>query len=140
MVGVLPLHHRLAGRKLLQPADFEGERFVAHSQLLDTRSMIDAIMLSHGVNRQINIEAQLSATILKLVEAGAGISLLDPISAGAYTGGLLKFIPFEPVVVADYAIVFSSRAASTLAFKPFLDHVKREIRKVVPQHLVVVRG
>ena len=137
MVGVVPIHHRLASRKVLHPEDFEGESFIAPSALMESRTKIDALMLSRGVNRRINVETQFSAAMVKLVEAGAGLALIEPLTASAYTGGLLKFIPFEPEIVADYSIVFSPRMSSTLIFKPFIDHARREIRKILPAYLIV---
>ena len=73
----------------------------------------------------------------RLHGASAGLALIEPLTASAYTGGLVKFVPFEPEIVADYSIVFSPRMASTLIFKPFIDHARREIRKMLPAHLVV---
>lgn len=137
MVGVVPIHHRLASRKVLHPKDFEGERFIAPTALMESRTKIDALMLSHGVNRRINVETQFSSAMVKLVEAGAGLALIEPLTASAYTGGLLKFIPFEPEIVSDYSIVISPRMSSTLILKPFIDHARREIRKMLPAHLIV---
>ncbi len=137
MVGVVPVHHRLAARKVLRPEDFEGERFIAPTALMEARTKIDALMLAHGVHRRINVETQHSSAIVKLVEAGAGLALIEPLTASAYSGGLLKFIPFEPDIVTDYSIVMSPRAASTLIFKPFIDHARREIRRMLPANLVV---
>ncbi|MDM0032454.1 LysR substrate-binding domain-containing protein [Variovorax sp. J22P271] len=137
MVGVVPIHHRLASRKVLRPEDFEGESFIAPSPLMETRTQIDAVMLSHGVNRRIHVETQHSSAIVKLVEAGAGLGLIEPLTASAYTGGLLKFVAFEPAIVADYSIVISQRMSSTLILKPFIDHARREIRRMLPGHLIV---
>jgi DNA-binding transcriptional LysR family regulator len=137
MVGVLPVNHRLATREVLYPEDFDGERFVSLAPLMEARTRIDAIMLARNVHRRVNVETQLSAAVIKLVEAGAGIGLVEPLTANAYTGGALKFIPFEPEVVVDYSIIISPRMSSTLILKPFIDHARREIRKMVPAHLVV---
>lgn len=137
MVGVVPIHHRLASRQVLVPEDFEGEGFISHRPLMASRTKIDSLMLSHGVNRRINVESQVSAAIIKLVEAGAGISIIDPLTASGYTGGMLKFIPFEPEIVNDYSMVISQRNSSTLILKPFIDHARREIRKMVPANLIV---
>jgi DNA-binding transcriptional LysR family regulator len=137
MVGVVPLQHRLARRKLLHPEDFEGESFISPTPLMEARTRIDSLMLSYGVNRRINVETQLSSATIRLVEEGAGISLVEPLAASSYTGGLLKFIPFEPVIVTDYSFVISQRNSSTLILKPFIDHARREIRKMVPANLLV---
>lgn len=137
MVGVVPVDHRLASRKVLHPEDFEGEGFVSLAPLVEARTRIDALMLSHGVQRRINVETQLSSAIIKLVEAGLGLSIIEPLTASAYTGGLLKFIQVEPELVADFSIVVSPRMSSTLILKPFIDHARREIRKMVPTQLLV---
>lgn len=136
MVGVVPTTHRLAQRVLLEPEDFDGEQFVSLAPLMTARTKIDALMLARNVQRRINVETQLSSAVIKLVEAGAGIGLIEPLTASAYSGGRLKFIPFQPEIVVDYSIVISQQMASTLILKPFIDHARREIRKLLPAHLV----
>jgi DNA-binding transcriptional LysR family regulator len=136
-VGVVPISHPLANKKLLRPEDFEGENFVSYLPRMEARTRIDSLMLSYGVNRRINIETHISSVITKLVETGAGVSIIDPLTASFYTGSLLKFIPFEIEVVDDYSLAISKRNSSTLILKPFVDHVRREIHKVVPAHLIV---
>jgi DNA-binding transcriptional LysR family regulator len=136
-VAVVPVHHRLAGRKVLRPEDFEGESFISYPPFMEARTKIDSLMLSYGVNRRINVETPISSVITKLVEAGAGVSIIDPLTASFYTGGLLKFIPFEAEHVNDYSLVISQRNSSTLILKPFIDHARRAIRKMVPAHLIV---
>lgn len=105
--------------------------------LMETRMKIDSLMLSYGVNRRINVETQISSVVIRLVEAGAGISIIDPLTATGYTGDQVRFIPFKPDIVTDYSMVISPRNSSTLVLKPFIDHARREIRKMVPTHLIV---
>lgn len=137
MVGVIPVGHRLAIRKVLNPEDFEGESFISMAPLMETRMKIDSLMLSYGVNRRINVETQISSVVIRLVEAGAGISIIDPLTATGYTGDQVRFIPFKPDILTDYSMVISPRNSSTLVLKPFIDHARREIRKMVPTHLIV---
>src|SRR5450830_485525 len=93
MVGVVPAEHRLAALAVMHPEDFQGEDFISMGPLMEVRSKIDSIMLSHGVTRKSNIETPISAAVIKLVEAGAGISIIDPLTAYGYTGNLVRFIP-----------------------------------------------
>lgn len=137
MVGAVPVQHRLARCKTLRPEDFEGESFISMPPLLETRTKIDSLFLSYGVNRRMNAETQISYAIIKLVEAGVGLSIIDPLTASGYTDGRVKFIPFEPEIINDYSLIVSARNASTLILKPFIDHARREIRRMVPAHLVV---
>lgn len=137
MVGVIPVNHRLASKTVLQPEDFEGESFISLMPLMEARVKIDTLMLAHGVKRKTNIETQISAAILKLAEAGAGVSIIDPLTASGYTGSALKFIPFGPVIENNYSIVISERNSSTLILKPLLDHARREIRRMVAPSLII---
>jgi DNA-binding transcriptional LysR family regulator len=137
MLAVVPVGHRLAKHKVLHPEDFEGESFISMEPLMESRMKIDSLMLSYGVNRRINVETQISSVVIKLAESGAGVSIIDPLTASGYTGDLLKFIPFEPEIITDYSMVISPRKSSTLILKPFLDHARKEIRRMVPGHLIV---
>jgi len=139
MLAAVPINHRLANQKVLRPQHFEGEKFVSLSPMMEARTKIDALMLSHGVNRRINVETQLYSVVLRLVEAGAGLALVDALTASAYGGDGVKFIPFDAEVVADYSLVISQRVTSTLSLKPFLDHARRELRRMVPSNLVLRR-
>lgn len=137
MVGVVPANHPLAVKTSLRPEDFAGERFISMLPMMEPRMRIDSIMMSHRVARRMGIETQTSAAVIQLVESGAGISIIDPLTASAYIGARLKFIPFEPSIVDSYSILISQRNSSTLILKPFVDQVRKEIRKIVPKHLVV---
>jgi len=137
MVGVVPAGHRLADRQVLHPEDFDQEDFISLAPLMERRTQIDAIMLSHNVHPRIKAEAQLSSAIIKLVEAGVGIGLVEPLTASAYAGDAVKVISFEPTVQVDYSMVISQRMSSTLLLKPFVDHARREILKMVPPAFIV---
>lgn len=136
-VAAVPVNHPLAGNNILRPADFDGERFISMVPLMEERTKVDALMMAHNVHRRFNVETQLSSVVVQLVEAGAGLGLVDPLTASAYIGNAVRFIPFEPEIVVDYSIVISQRMSSTLALKPFIDHARKEITKILPAHLVV---
>lgn len=136
MVAVVPADHPLARRKILHPEDFAQQNFVSMPPLLEARTMIDAIFVSYGIQRRVNIETQISFAIIKLVEAGAGVSIIDPLSALGYTGDQLKFIPFEPEIITNYSIIVSPRKSRALILTPFIDYVRRELHALVPHHLI----
>jgi len=132
MVAVVPRRHRLANARVVRPADFEGENFIAMSPMIESRTMIDSIFMSHGVSRRILIETQISFAVIRHVEAGAGIGIIDPVTAAGYRSDLVKFIPFEPVVTNDYFLLTSSNRKAPLIMSPFIEHVKRHLDNLVP--------
>lgn len=133
MVAVVPKDHRLANADVLRPADFEGENFISMSRLIEARGLVDALFLSHDIARNINIETQISVAVIRHVEAGAGISLVDPVSAAGYRGDQVKFIQFEPVVANGYFLITSTKRRVPLILQPFIEHVRRHIREMVPR-------
>ena len=133
MVVAVPPDHRLADRKHIDPADFVDERQVAIPATVTERTKLDEVFLAHRIQRRINIETQISYAAIKLVEAGAGVAIIDPLTACGYREGRVRFIPFFPDVASEYSIVVSARHASTLVLKPFIDLAREEIRRLLPK-------
>jgi len=136
MVGVVPANHPLAECEVLHPEDFSGQNFISMTPLPEARTMIDALFVSYGVQRRTNIETQISAAIIKLVEAGAGVSIIDPLSSLGYTGNQVKFIPVEPEIINNYSLIISPLKSRVQILTRFIDHVRQELHKLVPAHLV----
>ena len=107
MVVAVPPDHRLANRKHIGPEDFVDERQVVIPPTVTER--------------------------IKLVEVGAGLAIIDPLTACGYREGRVKFIPFFPDVASEYSMVVSARHASTLVLKPFIDLAREEIRRLLPK-------
>lgn len=133
MMAVVPNWHRLANADVLRPADFSGENFISMSRLIEARALVDTLFMSHDIERNINIETQISVAVIRHVEAGAGISLIDPVTAASYRSDLVKFIPFEPAVANGYFLITSTKRRAPLIMQPFVDHVRRHIKEIVPQ-------
>lgn len=132
MVAVVPNGHRLASADVLHPADFAGENFISMSRLIEARTLVDTIFMSHDIERNVNIETQISVAVIRHVEAGAGISLIDPVSAAGYRSDLVKFIRFEPAVAQGYFLITSTKRRAPLIMQPFVNHVRRHIKEMVP--------
>ena len=60
VVAVLPKNHRLASKRKLKPADFEGESFISLGPSALSRFRIDRMFADHDVNRVMRIETPLS--------------------------------------------------------------------------------
>lgn len=134
MVVAVPTEHRLANRSSVGPADFIDERQIAPPGVVEARVKLDEVFLAHRVQQRINVETQISYAAIKLVEVGAGVAIIDPLTACAYQQESgVRFIPFVPNVACEYLIVVSARHASTLVLKPFIDLAREEIRRLLPK-------
>ena len=125
MVCALPAGHRLCALDIIRPADLAGERFVAHQRSVEARLQIDSLFASHGVELKLQTESQVSHAICSFVEAGAGVSVIDAITAWGYRGTGVVFKPFEPVLVTDFALLTPSQRPAPLLLKPFISHVRK---------------
>jgi DNA-binding transcriptional LysR family regulator len=124
MVCALPAGHRLCARDTVKPTDLAGERFVAHPHSVESRLRIDALFAAHGVELKLQMESQVSHAVCSFVEAGAGVSLIDAISAWGYRGTGVVFKPFEPLLTADFALLTPTQRPTPLLLKSFVSHVR----------------
>lgn len=108
-VAILPEHHRLAARERLGPADFEGEPFISLGQSTLLRFRVDAAFADAGVRRQMRIETQLTMMACSFAAAGAGLAIIDPITAASHAGRGIAIRPFSPRVDIELGIIHSTQ-------------------------------
>ncbi|OWQ84066.1 hypothetical protein CDN98_21325 [Roseateles terrae] len=82
-VAVLPAHHPLAARPVLEPRDFEGQAFVSLAAADPYRRQFDAIFSEANVERRMQIETHSAMAVCALVQQGLGIALVNPLTAWA---------------------------------------------------------
>ncbi len=83
-VCVLPQNHPLAAKTELTPADFHGENYISLSRTDSYRQLLDVLFMEHQVKRRMVVETHSAASICALVRAGAGISVVNPLTALDY--------------------------------------------------------
>jgi len=76
MVFVCHPTHRLARRKIITPADLNGENFVAFDADLSIRKAIDRCLRQHEAKVNVVMEFDNIETIKQAIAIGAGVSIL----------------------------------------------------------------
>jgi DNA-binding transcriptional LysR family regulator len=76
MVFVCHPHHRLARRRLVAPAEMNGEKFVAFDPGLTIRRAIDRTLRQHNVRVNVVMEFDNIETIKQAIIIAAGVSVL----------------------------------------------------------------
>jgi DNA-binding transcriptional LysR family regulator len=76
MVFVSHPAHRLARRKIISPADLNGENFVAFDADLSIRKAIDRCLRQHEAKVNVVMEFDNIETIKQAIAIGAGVSIL----------------------------------------------------------------
>jgi DNA-binding transcriptional LysR family regulator len=76
MAVVCHPNHRFARRRLVMPADLNGERFIAFDRALPIRKAIDRALRQHGARPTIVMEFDNIETIKQGIIIAAGVSIL----------------------------------------------------------------
>ena len=103
-VAILPRDHPLAGRKVLTPKLLSGHPMVAPGRSALTSARLHAAFAEAGVRMNIVAEAEFFASVCGLVAAGAGWSIVDPLSARSFAHLGLVVRPFEPVTFYEIGV------------------------------------
>jgi DNA-binding transcriptional LysR family regulator len=85
-VAVLPADHVLAAKPRLQLKDFAGHPFISLAADDPYRREIDARFEAAGVRRQLRLQTHSAVAVCALVQAGAGLAIVNPLTAAACAG------------------------------------------------------
>lgn len=123
--AVLPIGHPLARKDRLEPADFHEQPFIALGAEIATRSETDIFLAGGNARPRIVAEAQLSASICELVASGAGVSIVEPVTAAGFAAaGRVVTRPLHPEQPFRYDLLLPAlREPSRVALR-FLDLVQ----------------
>ncbi len=118
MVCILPKSHRLASQAQIAASDMDGEVFIGQGGWQLTSNDIDRYFTEQGVKRKIQIATQLHATAGDFVLAGAGISIVDPLTADRFAQLGVQVRPFTPPLEFKFYVIFpEGRPRSRLVVK-----------------------
>ncbi len=133
LVAILPRGHPLLERSTLTPEDFKNQSFVSLGSNYITRKRIDAVFLASNVVRKMQIETQLSMAVGNMVAAGAGVSLIDHITAiGLQNRGLVETRPFLPDIKYLYRVLLPSHRPLSRLGETFLKIAAKGLRQHRP--------
>ncbi len=80
MRAIAPAGHPLAGKKLVTLQDLADTTMIVYKQGSVTRSIIEQIFLSQGIELEPDMEIDRPEAMKKLVEAGLGVSIMPEMS------------------------------------------------------------
>jgi DNA-binding transcriptional LysR family regulator len=95
-ICVLPRRHPLAERKTLSVRDLQKERIICYREDTAIGSLVRKALSAAGDRREVDIVINHSQQALDLVEAGAGLAVMDPFLLVANPRASLVAIPFRP--------------------------------------------
>lgn len=130
LVAILPKGHRLLQKPVLEPGDFANENFISLGSDYVSRRKIDAIFLAHNISRVMKIESQLSMAVGSLVSAGAGVSLIDRVTAkGLHDSQMIEIRPFIPEIDFSFRVMLPSHRPMSPLGEVFLQIATDGLKK-----------
>lgn len=126
---ILPARHHLAERAAIDAHDLANEDFISLGPQDHSRFIIDRIFDERRIPRRMRIEAGQSETAFSFVGAGAGVAVVDPISAYNNTNPDVIIRPFSPTVEFDIWLIRPKAAGSFNLVESFVAHALAELKK-----------
>ena len=125
-VCALPDGHLLAGQKTIGPRDLDGLPFISLLPEHMIYSQTESAFTGRNAHWNVAIETQTMESVSAFIRQGAGVGLLDPLTAQRYIHKGIVVRRFEPAVTYSIALLLPrDRLRSTLLDK-FIRALKLE--------------
>lgn len=129
LVVVLPRKHPLLSEEALTPEKLRGERIISLGSEYGIRQRtIEAFTLA-GVPLVSPIETQLSLAVCEFVIAGAGVGLVDPVTAQEMTDRGLAVRRFTPTIPYFVSLLLPIGRTQPVFFTTFIAMIIGELAK-----------
>ncbi len=123
-VCVLPENHSLAVKAIITPKDLDGLPFISLARDHMTFFRIKNAFSKAGAKRNIRVETQLFAPACSLVARGAGVSIIDPITAADYHNRGVVIRPFRPCIPFEIGILWPALQPRSALVEAFITLLK----------------
>lgn len=129
---IVPRGHRLARKRAISAADCADEAFVSFAATSERRSRVDRVFAEAGVVRRLCVEATLAQSVVSLVEAGAGIALVDALTAAGAAAcvAVKRFAPALPESLYVAQIARAAGQARPALADAFIGHAEAALARL----------
>jgi DNA-binding transcriptional LysR family regulator len=128
-VCVMPKGHPLAALDHVAPTDLHGLDFISLGHGDPLRMQIDRICEEAGIARNLQIECTLASACLGFVAAGAGIAIVDDISAWSMRH-IIDFRPFAPQLQIELSLYRPWGTLPSAIGNAFTDFLVRRVKEI----------
>ncbi|EHS51206.1 transcriptional regulator, LysR family [Rhizobium sp. PDO1-076] len=122
-ICVMHRDHSLAGKPILTVPDLKAQDLILLNRERPVRHELEALFYQQGLRQRPSIEAHSVGCACALAAEGLGIAIVSELLALEYRTMPLAFVPLEPVLSVDYAIVSSDRVPLPKSAGPILRYL-----------------
>ncbi|HGY3716751.1 LysR family transcriptional regulator [Citrobacter sp. Res13-Sevr-PEB04-36] len=130
-VCVLPQGHPLAEKSVLTPQDFQGENYISLSRTDSYRQLLDALFHEHEVKRRMVVETHSAASVCAMVRAGAGISVVNPLTALDYAASGVVVRRFSIDVPFTVSLIRPLHRPASALVDAFTTHLQTHLPRLL---------
>ncbi|MQB19054.1 LysR family transcriptional regulator [Agrobacterium tumefaciens] len=123
-ICILHKNHPLAGQGKINVEQLKTEDLILLNRERAVRHELEAIFYRAGLRRRPAIEAHSVGCGCALAAEGLGIAIVSELLALEYQALPLAFVPLEPTISVDYAIVSSELSPLPKIALPFLNYIR----------------
>ena len=126
-VAIVPERHPLARKRILRPRDFDGQPFISFGSATILRFRIEALFANEGVHPVTRVETPLSMIACPFVASDLGLAIVDPFTAREHAGRGLVVRRFEPSILIEFGICYSTQHALPATARELIDAFGAEV-------------
>ncbi|MDQ2082575.1 LysR family transcriptional regulator [Xanthobacteraceae bacterium Astr-EGSB] len=124
---LMPRNHRLAKRKEISVEDIVDERMIAQVPGLLMRQQVDEIFESRSLEPTYRLTTSSSQIASGLVAAGAGITIIDGLSAATFDRAKVVLRPLLPERWVNFGIMVARQSELLPLARDFVDCLDEEL-------------
>jgi DNA-binding transcriptional LysR family regulator len=135
LLGAFPRGHPLEAKARLSLGDVLRYPVISYSREAPQARFVDEWCAKHKVNRKVAVEVRSGHMACAMIAAGAGVAIVDELSARAYGSERIVTRPVSgSPVLAIYTVVNRNRPASEIArrFCALAAEACRDLRRAKP--------
>lgn len=129
LVCVMRADHALAGKPAINVQDLDNEAYIRANNWQLTYRYIDRYFDEYNVKSKIQIDTHQNATVAEFVLAGAGIGIIDPITADRYANRGLVSKSFTPSIPYIYYVIYPAGKPRSMLAEEFVARIKTDIER-----------
>ncbi|MGE0718321.1 MAG: LysR substrate-binding domain-containing protein [Alphaproteobacteria bacterium] len=127
----VPLDHPLAERDVVRVGDLADQPFITMARSEGVRPAVEQVLDEHGVAPRAIVECPMVAAACAMVDAGVGLTLVDPFAAHFARHGRIAFKRFEPAVTIVFEAYWLQSRKPTFPCDHLMDLVRAEVAEVM---------
>ncbi|MBZ9772498.1 LysR substrate-binding domain-containing protein [Mesorhizobium sp. CO1-1-8] len=127
-VCVMPAGHPLSQLEVIQADDLDGLDFISMGSADPMRRQLDALCDKRGISRQLKVEASLSGACIALAASGAGVTVVDRLSAWMARDLPIEIRDFRPHLDLNLSVYRPWGVIASTAADAFTEHLIQTTR------------